>query len=210
MAKSATEKPKIVHRKSAIRRYTNPRKINWFYVGVAVFIALILIGSCSGEPRPPRQPSGTHHNVAGANQKFIFKIKTKTGGIVGGILIEAKDVFGAISKLNRRYPGCEILEVKQKTNGQIKPTIAFVQARQESLGKEGAVETSAAPSGENAQRVWFFPSRHRRFFEVAYVGTGPLHTDNFNCRLRELRREHYATDPEIPIYDFYTPHLRGG
>ena len=47
-----------------------------------------------------------------ANKKFIFKIRTKSGGIVGNILIEAKDQFAAVSKLMQRYPGCEILEGK--------------------------------------------------------------------------------------------------
>jgi hypothetical protein len=49
-----------------------------------------------------------------ANKKFVFKIRTKSGGIVGNILIEAKDQFAAVSKLMQRYPGCEILEGKEK------------------------------------------------------------------------------------------------
>jgi hypothetical protein len=49
-----------------------------------------------------------------SNKKFIFKIKTKSGGIVGNILIEAKDQFAAIAKLMQRYPGCEVLEAKEK------------------------------------------------------------------------------------------------
>lgn len=49
-----------------------------------------------------------------ANKKFVFKIRTKSGGIVGNILIEAKDLFAAITKLKRRYPGCDILEGKEK------------------------------------------------------------------------------------------------
>jgi len=52
--------------------------------------------------------------VLAANKKFVFKIKTKSGGIVGNVLIEADDVFAAISKLMRRYPGCEVLEVKER------------------------------------------------------------------------------------------------
>ena len=31
-------------------------------------------------------------STALANRKFVFKIKTKSGGIVGNILIEAKDI----------------------------------------------------------------------------------------------------------------------
>lgn len=56
-------------------------------------------------------PSITH---AATHKKFLFKIKTKSKSIIGNILIEAKDLFGAISKLNKRYPGCEILEAKEK------------------------------------------------------------------------------------------------
>ena len=52
--------------------------------------------------------------VALANKKFVFKVKTKSGGIVGNILIEAKDVFAAISKLKKRYPGCTVLEAREK------------------------------------------------------------------------------------------------
>lgn len=54
-------------------------------------------------------------NVAlAATKKYIFKIRTKSGGIVGNILIEAKDQFAAVSKLMQRYPGCEILEGMEK------------------------------------------------------------------------------------------------
>jgi len=49
-----------------------------------------------------------------ANRKFVFKIKTKSGGIIGNILFEAKDMFAAIAKLKKRYPGSEILEGREK------------------------------------------------------------------------------------------------
>jgi len=49
-----------------------------------------------------------------ANRKFVFKIKTKSGGIVGNIVIEAKDAENAKYKLRQRYPDCEILEMKEK------------------------------------------------------------------------------------------------
>lgn len=58
--------------------------------------------------------AGMATDVLAANKKFVFKIKTKSGGIVGNILIEGKDLFAAISKLKKRYPGCEILEAKEK------------------------------------------------------------------------------------------------
>ncbi len=48
------------------------------------------------------------------NRKFVFKIKTKMGGIVGKIVIEAKDIEAAKHKLWQRYPACEILEAKEK------------------------------------------------------------------------------------------------
>lgn len=49
-----------------------------------------------------------------ANKKFVFKIKTKDGSIIGNIVIEAKDIEAAKHKLRERYPDCEILEVKEK------------------------------------------------------------------------------------------------
>jgi hypothetical protein len=49
-----------------------------------------------------------------ANRKFVFKIKTKAGGIVGNIVIEATDIEAAKHKLRQRYPDCEILEAKEK------------------------------------------------------------------------------------------------
>lgn len=52
--------------------------------------------------------------VHAANRKFVFKIKTKSGGIVGNIVIEAKDMEAAKYKLRKRYPDCEILEAKEK------------------------------------------------------------------------------------------------
>lgn len=49
-----------------------------------------------------------------ANRRFVFKIKTKGGGIIGNIVIEAKDMEAAKYKLRQRYPGCEILEGEEK------------------------------------------------------------------------------------------------
>ena len=49
-----------------------------------------------------------------ALKKFAFKIKTKDGGIVGNVLIEASDVEAAKVKLMKRYPGCMILSVSEK------------------------------------------------------------------------------------------------
>jgi hypothetical protein len=66
------------------------------------FVAMGLAVACL-----PRQ-------VLAANRKFVFKIKTKTGGIVGNVVIEAKDAEAAKHKLRQRYPDCEILEMKEK------------------------------------------------------------------------------------------------
>jgi hypothetical protein len=46
--------------------------------------------------------------------RFAFRIKTKSGGIVGNIVIEAKDVEAAKVKLYKRYPDCQILNVETK------------------------------------------------------------------------------------------------
>lgn len=47
-------------------------------------------------------------------EKYLFKIETKSGGIVGNILIEGKGLFDCISKLKKRYPGCTVLDAKKK------------------------------------------------------------------------------------------------
>ncbi len=47
------------------------------------------------------------------NKRFIFRIKTKSGGIIDGVTIEASDVEAAKVKLHKRYPGCQILSVKE-------------------------------------------------------------------------------------------------
>ena len=47
-------------------------------------------------------------------KKYVFRIKTKSGGIDGGILIEAKDIEAAKAKLMKRYSECTILNVEVK------------------------------------------------------------------------------------------------
>jgi hypothetical protein len=49
-----------------------------------------------------------------ANHKFAFKIRTKGGGIVGNVLIEAHDEDAAKVKLMKRYPGCTVLSVTER------------------------------------------------------------------------------------------------
>jgi hypothetical protein len=41
--------------------------------------------------------------------KYVFRIKTSSGGIVGNIVIEANDQYEAERKLRQRYPDCTIL-----------------------------------------------------------------------------------------------------
>ena len=67
------------------------------------FIAAVALFCCSG----------TACASTLKNKTFKFKIKTKSGGIIGNIRIQAKDVFAAISKVKKRYPGCEILEAEE-------------------------------------------------------------------------------------------------
>ncbi len=52
--------------------------------------------------------------LAGERKRFVFKIKTKSGGIVGNIVIEAKDMEEAKYKLRHCHPGCEIMEGHEK------------------------------------------------------------------------------------------------
>ncbi len=48
------------------------------------------------------------------DRKFVFKIKTKSGGIIGNIVIEAKNAEAAKHILRERYPGCDILDMEEK------------------------------------------------------------------------------------------------
>ncbi len=57
---------------------------------------------------------GLEGTALAANKKFVFKIRTKSGGIIGNVLIEARDQFAAVGKLMQRYPGCEILEGRER------------------------------------------------------------------------------------------------
>jgi hypothetical protein len=41
--------------------------------------------------------------------KFHFRVKTKSGQIVGNIVIEAHDQYEAEQKLRKQYPDCTIL-----------------------------------------------------------------------------------------------------
>ena len=52
--------------------------------------------------------------AATERKRFVFKIRTKNGSIVGNIVIEAKDIEEAKYKLRKRYPDCEILEGHEK------------------------------------------------------------------------------------------------
>ena len=49
-----------------------------------------------------------------ANRRFVFRIKTKSGGIIGNIVIHADNMDAAKYKLRQRYPDCEILDAKEE------------------------------------------------------------------------------------------------
>lgn len=49
-----------------------------------------------------------------ANKKFVFRIKTKSGGIIGNIVIHAKNMDAAKHKLRERYPNCEVLDAEER------------------------------------------------------------------------------------------------
>ena len=46
--------------------------------------------------------------------RFAFRVRPRTGSIIGNIVIEARDVEAAKAKLMKRYPGCTILNVEPR------------------------------------------------------------------------------------------------
>lgn len=52
--------------------------------------------------------------IVKSRKKYVFKIRTKNRSIISNIVVEAKDIFAATVVLKKRYPGCEILEGKEK------------------------------------------------------------------------------------------------
>ena len=86
---------------------------------------------CEGTPRPTefktnkgdgrtlfvlkrQEESRTNYYPNATNRTFVFKIKTETGGIIGNVVVEAKDVDAAKDKLRQRYPDSEILTAGAK------------------------------------------------------------------------------------------------
>ncbi len=47
-------------------------------------------------------------------RRFVFRIRTKTGGIISNVSIAAKDQYEAEHRLRQRYPDCEILNCEVK------------------------------------------------------------------------------------------------
>jgi hypothetical protein len=47
-------------------------------------------------------------------KRFVFRIRTKTGGIISNVSIAAKDQYEAEHRLRQRYPDCEILNCDVK------------------------------------------------------------------------------------------------
>ena len=52
--------------------------------------------------------------VAMADATYVFKIRTKDGGIVGNIAIRDRSKEAAEVKLRKRYPDCTILDCQTK------------------------------------------------------------------------------------------------
>ena len=46
--------------------------------------------------------------------KFVFKIRTASGGIIDNVLIEARNIDEAKNRLEQRYPDCTILSARAK------------------------------------------------------------------------------------------------
>lgn len=49
-----------------------------------------------------------------AAQSYVFKIKTKSGGIVGNIVKQGSSQQDAERKLRKQYPDCIVLDVQAK------------------------------------------------------------------------------------------------
>jgi hypothetical protein len=47
-----------------------------------------------------------------AAQSYVFKIKTKSGGLVGNIVKQGTSQADAENKLRQQYPDCTILDVQ--------------------------------------------------------------------------------------------------
>jgi hypothetical protein len=86
---------------------------------------------CEGTPRPTefetkkgdgrtlfvlkrKEESRTTYHPDAANRKFVFRIKTSTGGIIGNVVIEARDIEAAKDKLRQKYPDSEILAAETR------------------------------------------------------------------------------------------------
>lgn len=47
-----------------------------------------------------------------AQRRYVFKVRTASGGIVGNIVYQGTSQPDAESQLERRYPGCTVLDVQ--------------------------------------------------------------------------------------------------
>jgi hypothetical protein len=59
-------------------------------------------------------PDCNHRVDAAMPKRFVFRIRTKTGGIISNVSIAAKDPYEAENLLRKRYPDCEILNCEAK------------------------------------------------------------------------------------------------
>lgn len=71
---------------------------------LGVFLISLFVSSLFGSSKKPKQ--------------FVFKIKTKSGSIISNISITATDRDAAEVKLKKRYPECQILSCKEKSNAK--------------------------------------------------------------------------------------------
>ena len=73
---------------------------------VVVFSATFAIKDVRAEETPRRRRK--------RRRRFVFKVKTHDGNIVGGIAIEAENMDAAKVKLRERYKNSEILDAKER------------------------------------------------------------------------------------------------
>lgn len=66
------------------------------------------------KPSEMQSPKKTAITYTAQNKRYVFKIKTKDGGIIGNIVFHARSKEAAEAKLMQRYPGCTVLDCQEK------------------------------------------------------------------------------------------------
>lgn len=49
-----------------------------------------------------------------AVKTYVFRLKTKTGSTMGNVLQNGSDLRDAERKLQQKYPGCTVLDVREQ------------------------------------------------------------------------------------------------